>query len=90
MVYIYSVRITVEKGFSRVNIYYSYPVCSITNNDDFEALLKRRVYDMAGTVKGIKIFLNGTRIKLDFKKYIEIYARAINRERGLQEGAESR
>lgn len=57
-------------------------------DDDFEALVKRRVYDMAGTVKGIKVFLNGNVIKLDFKKYIEMYAKAIIKERGAEEGSE--
>lgn len=53
-------------------------------DDDFEALMKRRVYDMAGTVKRVKVYLNGTIIKLDFKKYMEMYAKAINRERGME------
>lgn len=57
-------------------------------DDDFEALAKRRVYDMAGTVKGVKVFLNGTQLKLDFKKYIEMYAKAIIKERGIEENAE--
>jgi DNA topoisomerase-2 len=57
-------------------------------DDDFEALVKRRVYDMAGTIKGVKVFLNGTQIKLDFKKYIEMYARAIRKERGVEEAVE--
>ena len=54
-------------------------------DDDFEALVKRRVYDMAGTVKDVKVFLNGTQIKLGFKKYIEMYSKAINKERELDE-----
>ncbi|PMD50714.1 putative DNA topoisomerase 2 [Hyaloscypha bicolor E] len=58
-------------------------------DDDFEALVKRRVYDMAGTVKGVKVFLNGVPIKLDFKKYIEMYAKAIGKERGVEEGGEA-
>jgi DNA topoisomerase-2 len=57
-------------------------------DDDFEALVKRRVYDMAGTLKGVKVFLNGTQIKVDFKKYIEMYAKAIQQERGMEDGAE--
>jgi len=57
-------------------------------DDDFEAIVKRRVYDMAGTLKGVKVFLNGTQIKLDFKKYIEMYAKAISKERGADEGSE--
>ena len=55
-------------------------------DDDFEALVKRRVYDMAGTVKGIKVYLNGTEIKLGFKKYIEMYANAIKKEGGMADG----
>ncbi|KHJ30388.1 putative dna topoisomerase 2 [Erysiphe necator] len=53
-------------------------------DSDFEALMKRRVYDMAGTVKKVKVFLNGSIIKLDFKKYMEMYAKAISRERGIE------
>ena len=43
-------------------------------DDDTFALLTKRVHDMAGTVKGVKVFLDGTRIKIDsFKKYIDMY-----------------
>ncbi|KAF9155958.1 DNA topoisomerase 2 [Linnemannia schmuckeri] len=43
-------------------------------DDDLEALLKKRAYDMAGCVKGIKVFLNGERIKIrNFKDYVEMY-----------------
>jgi DNA topoisomerase-2 len=54
-------------------------------DDDFEALIKRRIYDMAGTLKGVKVTLNGTLIKLNFKTYMEMYAKAINKERGIEE-----
>ena len=41
---------------------------------DFEALVKKRVYDLAGCVRGIKVFLNDTRIKIkDFKDYVELF-----------------
>ncbi|KAK0638045.1 DNA topoisomerase 2 [Lasiodiplodia hormozganensis] len=50
-------------------------------DDDFEALAKRRVYDLAGTCKGIKVFLNGERIKLrTFKDYMKMYTKAIKSE----------
>ena len=40
---------------------------------DFEALVKRRVYDIAGTLRGVKVFLNGDRIKTNtFKAYMEM------------------
>ncbi|KAI1497308.1 DNA topoisomerase [Biscogniauxia marginata] len=54
-------------------------------DDDLESLLYRRVYDMAGTVRGVRVYLNDTHIKLDFKKYCEMYAKAIARERGDEE-----
>jgi DNA topoisomerase-2 len=33
-------------------------------DDDTYALMAKRVYDMAGTVKDIKVHLNGERIKV--------------------------
>jgi len=50
-------------------------------DDDFEALVKRRVYDMAGTCKGVKVYLNDQRIKVNkFKSYMEMYTKAIKTE----------
>ena len=52
-------------------------------DDDFEALVKRRVYDLAGTSRGVKVWLNGERVRVtNFKKYMEMYTKAIKRERG--------
>ncbi|KAF9977382.1 DNA topoisomerase 2 [Actinomortierella ambigua] len=43
-------------------------------DDDLEALLKKRAYDLAGCVKGVKVVLNGERIKIkSFKEYINMY-----------------
>ncbi|EED21135.1 DNA topoisomerase II [Talaromyces stipitatus ATCC 10500] len=51
-------------------------------DDDFEALVKRRVYDLAGTAK-VAVKLNGSRIPIrNFKKYMEMYTKAIKKERG--------
>lgn len=33
-------------------------------DDDFEALLKKRVYDLAGCCHGVKVYLNDARIKI--------------------------
>lgn len=58
-------------------------------DDDLESLLYRRVYDMAGTIKGVKVYLNGDQIKLkEFKNYCELYAKAIAKERSAEEGGE--
>lgn len=52
-------------------------------DNDFESMVKRRVYDLAGTSKGVKVWLNGERIKINsFKKYMEMYTKAIKLERG--------
>ncbi|KAJ3055967.1 DNA topoisomerase 2 [Rhizophlyctis rosea] len=43
-------------------------------DDDFEALVKKRAYDLAGCVSGVKVFLNGDRLKLKgFKDYVDLY-----------------
>ncbi|RSL58043.1 hypothetical protein CEP54_008031 [Fusarium duplospermum] len=56
-------------------------------DDDLERLLYRRVYDMAGTVRGIKVHLNGEVLKLkDFKGYCDLYAKSIAKERMDEEG----
>lgn len=57
-------------------------------DDDLEKLLYRRVYDMAGTIKGVKVFLNGEQIKCkDFKMYCDLYAQSIAKQRSDEEGA---
>lgn len=52
-------------------------------DDDHVALFTRRVYDLCGTVQGIRVWLNDKRIQFNsFKKYIELYTKAIKSERG--------
>ncbi|KAG7118161.1 DNA topoisomerase 2 like protein [Verticillium longisporum] len=75
------VRITFKPDFKRFSME--------GIDDDLEALLYRRVYDMAGTIKGIKVHLNGTVVKPSaFKGYSEMYAKAIAKERASEEGGE--
>lgn len=50
-------------------------------DDDTESVMYRRVYDLAGTVEGVKVYLNGEQLKVTFKKYCEMYAKAIAKER---------
>ncbi|TFK40935.1 DNA topoisomerase [Crucibulum laeve] len=41
---------------------------------DTASLLKKRVFDMAGTVKNVKVFLNDERLKIKtFKQYVDMY-----------------
>lgn len=54
---------------------------------DTEALLKKRVYDMAGTVQNIKVLLNGERLKVkNFKAYCELYISSATAEAQEQTG----
>lgn len=49
---------------------------------DMDALLSKRVYDMAGTLRDVKVYLNGERIKVNgFKKYVDMYTSGINEVR---------
>jgi DNA topoisomerase II len=79
--------ITDQKGedYTKVTFYPDFARFKMPDgmDDDFEALAKRRVYDMAGTCKGVKVKLNGSRLPCQsFKKYIEMYTKGIKNERG--------
>ncbi|RKP39288.1 DNA topoisomerase [Dimargaris cristalligena] len=48
-----------------------------TLDDDIVSLMTKRVYDIAGTLQEVKVFLNGERIKIrGFKQYVEMYLNA--------------
>lgn len=56
-------------------------------DDDTASLLRKRVYDMAGTVKDAKVFLNDERVKVkNFKQYVEMYL-ASAQEGAVDKGA---
>ena len=78
--------ITANKGddYTKITFWPDFPKFKMTGmDDDFEALVKRRVYDLAGTCNKVKVYLNGEKIKVtDFKKYMEMHTSAIKRERG--------
>ncbi|KZT68795.1 type II DNA topoisomerase [Daedalea quercina L-15889] len=47
-------------------------------DEDTVALLKKRVHDLAGTVRDIKVFLNDERIKVKgFKQYVDLYLNSV-------------
>ncbi|KAL4780308.1 DNA topoisomerase [Aspergillus varians] len=78
-------KITTAKGddYTKVTFKADYAKFGMDGiDDDFEALLKRRVYDLAGTTQ-VAVKLNGTRVAVrNFKKYMEMYTKAIRRDRG--------
>ena len=50
-------------------------------DEDTAGLLQKRVYDMAGTVKDIKVYLNDERLKIkNFKQYVEMYVNSVKAE----------
>jgi len=78
--------ITANKGddFTKITFLPDFAKFGMTGmDDDFEALVKRRVYDLAGTCKGVSVKLNGSRLPVrNFKRYMEMYTKAIKKERG--------
>lgn len=68
------VRVTFTPDYARFNMPNGI-------DEDLEALMYRRVYDMAGVVDGVKVYLNGEHLKVGFKKYCDLYAKAIAKER---------
>ena len=45
-----------------------------TIDDDTVSLLKKRVFDIAGTTKNVKVYLDGEKLKVKgFKQYMEMY-----------------
>ncbi|KAK7688109.1 hypothetical protein QCA50_008479 [Cerrena zonata] len=58
-----------------------------TIDDDTVSLLKKRVYDLAGTVKDVKVFLNDERLKIKtFKQYVELYLSSAAEQASLESG----
>ncbi|KAF8554543.1 type II DNA topoisomerase [Imleria badia] len=56
-------------------------------DDDTLSLLQRRVYDMAGTVKDVKVYLNDERLKIkNFKQYVEMYLESAAAEAAAASG----
>lgn len=47
-------------------------------DENILGVFKRRVYDVSGSVRGIKVTLNGELLKINnFKQYVELYVKAI-------------
>lgn len=59
-------RVTFTPDFARFGM---------TNIDaDSHGLLMKRAHDLAGTIRDVKVFLNGERLKVkNFKSYVEMY-----------------
>ncbi|KAK9367018.1 DNA topoisomerase [Lipomyces kononenkoae] len=55
-------------------------------DDDLIGIMMRRVYDLAGSVRNIKVYLNNERLKIrNFKQYIEMYVNALSENVNVKE-----
>lgn len=51
--------------------------------DDIVALMSRRAYDCAASSQGVKVYLNGERLKINkFKDYVDLYIKGKEDENG--------
>ncbi|KAI8096341.1 DNA topoisomerase [Halteromyces radiatus] len=68
-----------NKEFTRISFKPDLAKFELSQMDqDFESLIKKRVYDMAGCVSGVSVSLNGTKIPVKgFQKYIELYTKSM-------------
>ncbi|XP_034948461.1 DNA topoisomerase 2 [Chelonus insularis] len=52
-------------------------------DDDIVALMSRRAYDVAASARGVKVFLNGSRVPVKtFKDYVDLYIRGKEDDAG--------
>ncbi|KAG6820232.1 hypothetical protein H0H93_003595 [Arthromyces matolae] len=50
-------------------------------DSDTAGLLRKRVFDLSGTVKDVKVFLNDERLKIkNFRQYVELYLQSTQAE----------
>lgn len=53
-----------------------------TLDDDIIGVLRRRVYDINGSVRDISVYLNGKSLKIrNFKNYVELYVKSLEKKR---------
>lgn len=65
---------TEEPGFTRITFTPDYAHLDTVLNDDNYSKMVKRVYDIAGCNPKLKVYFNGSRIKVDsFKDYIKFY-----------------
>lgn len=70
-------------GFTRISYLPDYEKLGLELTDTNYAKLVKRVYDVAGCNPKLKVYLNGSRIKIDsFKDYVKLYADEFEYEEG--------
>lgn len=66
---------TLKTDYTMITFLPDYARFGLTGlDDDHRALFTRRVYDLTATLRNVKVFLNGERIKIkNFREYIKLY-----------------
>lgn len=53
-------------------------------DEDILGVMRRRVYDLCGTVKDVAVLLNGNRLKVrNFKQYVEMYVKGLRAQQEM-------
>ncbi|KAH3901440.1 DNA topoisomerase 2 SCDLUD_002934 [Saccharomycodes ludwigii] len=56
-------------------------------NKDIVGIMKRRVYDINGSVRDISVYLNGKCLKIrNFKNYVELYLKSLEKMKRIDNG----
>lgn len=73
-----------SEDFTKITFYPDLSKFNMTELDrDIVALMSRRAYDIAGSTKGVKVFLNGKRLPIKgFKDYVDTYLKGKEDEQG--------
>ncbi|CCE62443.1 hypothetical protein TPHA_0C02900 [Tetrapisispora phaffii CBS 4417] len=59
-------------------------------DDDILGVMRRRVYDINGSVRDINVYLNGNHLKIKtFKNYIELYLKSLEKKRQIDNGEDA-
>ncbi|UYV70510.1 TOP2B [Cordylochernes scorpioides] len=79
-------KIHTQKGedFTRITFYPDLSKFKMETLDkDIVALMSRRAYDVAGTSRGVKVYLNDKRLPVkNFKDYVDLYVKGKEDEQG--------
>ncbi|XBW36690.1 hypothetical protein QEN19_002265 [Hanseniaspora menglaensis] len=75
-------KITFNPDLKRFNM--------VTLENDITSIMKRRVYDINGSVRDIKVTLNKENLKIkNFKNYVELYLKSLEKMKRIDAGEEN-
>lgn len=59
-------------------------------DNDILGVMRRRVYDINGSVRDISVYLNGKSLKIrNFKNYVELYMKSLEKKKKLDAGEDA-